>query len=174
MATNQHVIATILAGGLLASPALAQTIPTVDAVSANVSAACSGNIALPAVQSSCLAAISGAIQVAGLYGGTGNLTPQIQIGFMLCQVANAQPAIRQTILDLIANSGIPTLGTGCSSALQTAAGGFGAPLNGVDPQDRDECRNGGWEAFGFRNQGQCIRFVNTGIDTRESQVITPG
>lgn len=26
----------------------------------------------------------------------------------------------------------------------------------VLPGDKDECKNGGWEALGFRNQGQCI------------------
>jgi len=31
---------------------------------------------------------------------------------------------------------------------------------------KDDCKNGGWETFGFRNQGQCIRFVNTGQDSR--------
>lgn len=35
-----------------------------------------------------------------------------------------------------------------------------------DPATRDECKDGGWEAFGFRNQGQCIRFMNTGFDSR--------
>ena len=28
------------------------------------------------------------------------------------------------------------------------------------------CKQGGWEELGFRNQGQCIRFVNTGQDSR--------
>jgi hypothetical protein len=35
-----------------------------------------------------------------------------------------------------------------------------------DPTTKDDCKNGGWELFGFRNQGQCIRFVNTGQDSR--------
>ena len=35
-----------------------------------------------------------------------------------------------------------------------------------NPTTKDDCRNGGWERFGFRNQGQCIRFVNTGQDSR--------
>lgn len=39
-----------------------------------------------------------------------------------------------------------------------------AGLAGVD--SRDECRDGEWEAAGFDNQGQCIRFVNTGQDSR--------
>ena len=36
-----------------------------------------------------------------------------------------------------------------------------------DVQTKDDCKNGGWEAFGFSNQGQCIRFVNTGQDSRD-------
>jgi hypothetical protein len=35
-----------------------------------------------------------------------------------------------------------------------------------DPHTRAECKNGGWATFGFRNQGQCIRYVNTGRDSR--------
>jgi hypothetical protein len=35
-----------------------------------------------------------------------------------------------------------------------------------NPQSKDECKKGGWEAFGFENQGQCIRYVNTGKDSR--------
>ena len=38
--------------------------------------------------------------------------------------------------------------------------------SGHDPTDRDECKNGGWEASGFKNQGQCVRFVETGKDSR--------
>ncbi|WP_412067388.1 hypothetical protein [Rubrivirga sp. IMCC43871] len=33
------------------------------------------------------------------------------------------------------------------------------------PQTKDDCKNGGWQQYdnpSFRNQGQCIRFVNTG------------
>lgn len=36
----------------------------------------------------------------------------------------------------------------------------------VNPTNKDECKVGGWEAFGFKNQGQCIRFVETGKDSR--------
>lgn len=31
---------------------------------------------------------------------------------------------------------------------------------------KDMCKRGGFADFGFRNQGQCIRFVNTGKDSR--------
>ena len=36
----------------------------------------------------------------------------------------------------------------------------------ANPQSRMDCMRGGWEDFEFRNQGQCIRFVNTGQDSR--------
>jgi len=32
----------------------------------------------------------------------------------------------------------------------------------TEPTTPDDCKKGGWKAFGFRNQGQCIRFVKTG------------
>lgn len=37
------------------------------------------------------------------------------------------------------------------------------------PTTKDECKDGGWqspefEALGFKNQGQCVRFVETGKD----------
>lgn len=34
------------------------------------------------------------------------------------------------------------------------------------PEVKVDCKNGGWEAFGFKNQGQCVRFVETGKDSR--------
>lgn len=35
-----------------------------------------------------------------------------------------------------------------------------------DPETKSDCKNGGWEYYGFRNQGKCIQFVNTGKDSR--------
>ena len=33
-------------------------------------------------------------------------------------------------------------------------------------ENKDQCRDGDWEALGFKNQGQCVRFVETGKDSR--------
>ncbi len=33
-------------------------------------------------------------------------------------------------------------------------------------ENKDQCKNGEWEALGFKNQGQCVRFVETGKDSR--------
>lgn len=35
-----------------------------------------------------------------------------------------------------------------------------------DARTRAGCVDGGWEAFGFANQGQCVRFLQTGKDSR--------
>src|SRR3989344_89745 len=35
-----------------------------------------------------------------------------------------------------------------------------------DPTSIDQCKNLGWMDFGFRNQGQCVTFVNTGHYSR--------
>lgn len=31
----------------------------------------------------------------------------------------------------------------------------------ASPASKDDCKKGGWAAFGFKNQGECIKFVNT-------------
>lgn len=35
-----------------------------------------------------------------------------------------------------------------------------------DPTTKDDCKDSGWEAYGFDNQGLCIQYVNTGKDSR--------
>ena len=36
----------------------------------------------------------------------------------------------------------------------------------ADVGDKMECMSGGWEAYGFENQGQCVRFLTSGKDSR--------
>lgn len=36
----------------------------------------------------------------------------------------------------------------------------------LKPQTKDDCKKGGYEEYGFENQGQCVRFVETGKDSR--------
>lgn len=35
-----------------------------------------------------------------------------------------------------------------------------------DPQTKAECYKDGWKKFGFKNQGMCVSFIETGKDTR--------
>lgn len=34
------------------------------------------------------------------------------------------------------------------------------------PETKSDCKGGGWDDYHFRNQGQCIRYVETGKDSR--------
>ena len=34
------------------------------------------------------------------------------------------------------------------------------------PQTKDDCKNGGWESYGFKNQRHSVRYVETGKDSR--------
>lgn len=40
------------------------------------------------------------------------------------------------------------------------------PPRPLDPVSKEECLKGGWSNFDFKNQGQCIRFVETSFDSR--------
>jgi hypothetical protein len=44
-----------------------------------------------------------------------------------------------------------------------------APPALLEPVGSEECMKGGWADFQFRNQGQCVRFVETGEDSRAQQ-----
>jgi hypothetical protein len=35
-----------------------------------------------------------------------------------------------------------------------------------DVAGMESCKKGGWQEYGFRNQGQCMRFANTQKDSR--------
>ncbi|MGK2963365.1 MAG: hypothetical protein ACSLFK_14680 [Gemmatimonadaceae bacterium] len=40
------------------------------------------------------------------------------------------------------------------------------PVRPIEPVEKDECLKGGWANFSFKNQGQCVRFIETGVDSR--------
>lgn len=57
----------------------------------------------------------------------------------------------------------------------TASSGLMTPNRGLvmkflfDPATKDDCKVGGWESFGFKDQGQCVRFIETGLDSRSGE-----
>jgi len=63
-----------------------------------------------------------------------------------------------------------------SADFPTIPGAFDTTFNGGDdafvtkltqnPTTKQQCKHGGFQQFGFKNQGQCIRFVQTGKDSR--------
>jgi hypothetical protein len=59
--------------------------------------------------------------------------------------------------------------TGGTAAPATLGNGFVVDTfsmrSGSAPTNKDQCKNGGWKTFdspAFKNQGDCIQFVNTG------------
>jgi hypothetical protein len=69
------------------------------------------------------------------------------------------------------------LGRGPSGSFYGAVDTFAVTFGGVEtiydfepavggPETKDDCKNGGWVDYGFKNQGLCIQFVNTGIESR--------
>ena len=59
--------------------------------------------------------------------------------------------------------------TTSGAAQTTHAGSFDAFVAKIEfvplptPTSKDQCKNGGWQSFGlFKNQGDCVSFVNTG------------
>jgi hypothetical protein len=44
----------------------------------------------------------------------------------------------------------------------------------TDPVTAEDCRDGSWAAFGFSNQGQCVRFTESGWDSRTEPVVLMG
>jgi hypothetical protein len=56
--------------------------------------------------------------------------------------------------------------TAPAGAIDGVPAGLVMKFIAANPRTKEECKDGGWEDFGFRNQGQCIRFVNTGQDSR--------
>jgi hypothetical protein len=86
-----------------------------------------------------------------------NQTPPFFGSSVTVQVTDGQPDTFDTPLFGAAD---------CSPAPPSS---FGGPVEGGDikvvdaqppPVTKDQCANGGWKQFGFRNQGQCIAFVN--------------
>jgi hypothetical protein len=64
------------------------------------------------------------------------------------------------VIDTATNTVIATVDVGDGPNWIAVSPGIGPPTN------KDQCKHGGWRKFTipetFKNQGQCIRFVNTG------------
>ncbi len=81
-------------------------------------------------------------------------------GDPVSQAAGGENFIRELFLNSY-NYGLdefPNLGNDSYSAHWHA----GTP----DPVTKDDCKKGGWQASGFENQGKCVQFLNTGMDSR--------
>jgi hypothetical protein len=57
-------------------------------------------------------------------------------------------------------------GTAARAVVATDTGPDRALIVLADPTDMTQCKNRGWKLHGFKSQGQCFQFTNTGIDAR--------
>ena len=117
--------------------------------------------------------------------GTGNWWFTRPPGNLTCSIAN--PCTWSEVLAAFPNAGIhpsPGLGAvllkagggwiggfdGNTDALTIGISGvtvtYDYELHAPQPTSTEQCKNGGYATYGFRNVGQCNRFVNTGQDSR--------
>ena len=111
----------------------------------------------PAFSAARLGTPGGADAPAALAGAASSSLTTFDIGPFLLPGTN-----------LITVTGANGLGCGAGAYSCNPAGVvFGGSLSfQSDPLTKDQCKDGGWETFGFSNQGQCVRFVETGKDSR--------
>lgn len=60
-------------------------------------------------------------------------------------------------LALVSMFSVAVLGLSGTTFAQSDSGDN--PTNGA-PTSKDSCKNNGWKKYGFKNQGQCIKWVN--------------
>jgi hypothetical protein len=80
-----------------------------------------------------------------------------------CTLAQTSPGVASCQVTYIPGaSGTPTRAdtiTATYSGDPAHTGGNGTTAVTVRPTAKADCKNGGWQNYGFRNQGQCIKFV---------------
>lgn len=97
-----------------------------------------------------------------------------EAGCLTLNVGDLAPLNDSYGAKLAPNSAVPEFANGGHpgwDASHSEGGDIGydltvSPVVVSDPSTRDDCKDGGWEDFGFSNQGECIRYVITGQDSR--------
>ena len=81
--------------------------------------------------------------------GPASLTTDASGSFGPVTVGTQEPGTFEATVDLSTGTLTQSLFVDCST-----------------PASKEECKHGGWQRFGFKNQGQCIAFVNHAPQTR--------
>jgi hypothetical protein len=117
----------------------------------------------PSGQVTCGSFFSGPVTCLNVQGNVALLTTQTpQFGAVAIRVIDNGPAGSDSV-EAIPGSGCPTpqpsyVNFGFSGDAVVTDVQPPPPL----PTTKEQCKKGGYATFGFRNQGQCIAFVNTG------------
>ncbi|HVM14125.1 MAG TPA: carboxypeptidase-like regulatory domain-containing protein [Egibacteraceae bacterium] len=94
-------------------------------------------------------------------GFTGGQNFALQAGQDPTTTTTVAPTTTTTVAPTTTTTVAPTTTTTVAPTTTTTV-----PPDRAAPQSGEDCKNGGWQDYGFRNQGQCIQFVNTGKDSR--------
>ncbi|HEX6575259.1 MAG TPA: hypothetical protein VF042_09830 [Gemmatimonadaceae bacterium] len=92
---------------------------------------------------------------------------------LIVEMINTTPTIRSHPKDACSSGPgcttrrVVAFSSSAASATLTDDTGLIMAFITPDPAGKVDCKDGNWEEFGFVNQGQCIRFVNTNKDSRE-------
>ncbi len=100
------------------------------------------------------ASLSGSVVIAaGAASATVVVTP----------VDDAVDEANETVILTLAPGAGYTIGSSNSDTVTIADNDDPTPVPGTMPTSKDECKKGGWQAFGvFKNQGDCVSWVATG------------
>ena len=78
-------------------------------------------------------------------------------------VDDAVDEANETVILTLAPGAGYTIGSSNSDTLTIADNDDPTPVPGTMPTSKDDCKKGGWQAFGvFKNQGDCVSWVATG------------
>jgi hypothetical protein len=72
-------------------------------------------------------------------------------------VQASMPTARYVLASGVINGILYAVGGGTNTVAEVTTNEAFTPPG---PQTKDDCNNGGWLNFGFKNQGQCVAFVN--------------
>jgi FlaG/FlaF family flagellin (archaellin) len=103
-------------------------------------------------------------EVAALHGDTYVVVSVVRSEDPSVYLMTVESERGEVVLLVSADSGDIMVGDDSQPAKDPA--GTEMPAIDTDVEDADGCKQFSWVDLGFRNQGQCLRFVNTGVDTR--------
>jgi hypothetical protein len=90
---------------------------------------------------------------------TGTVTPTATPTPTTTATATATPTVTPTATPSATVTATPTLTATPTATPTVTTTATPTPTPAAEPTSKADCLNGGWRRFGFKNQGQCIAFV---------------
>jgi hypothetical protein len=116
----------------------------------------------PTGELACGTFFSGPVTCLSVSGNVALLTTQTsQFGAVAVRITDNGPSADR--VEALPGIGCPTpLGSYADMSFTGDIVVVDAPPAPPTPTSKEQCKNGGWAQFGFKNQGQCVAFVQRG------------